>query len=251
MQVGRKLRFRMQICRKLRFSTCASTNAIDSNSAFFSSQEGAAAMEAPQDDENGRLAVAIMAKVNKESSEDMITLVSEVYGQVLEGQTIVELGPGSGYATRCIIKKKPARLLAYEISPVFRKLLSEHDVLVPAIESGVLSINSDDAMSMPDIAPASVDVIVGMNVVYFLNPLASYLTEFLRVLKPGGWVIFGTKMNAIKSASASKFVNRDANEVASKMDAAGFQDAAVAPARLLSDPPTPAMYIPIVCQKPL
>mmetsp|Transcript_8958 Transcript_8958/g.18076 ORF Transcript_8958/g.18076 Transcript_8958/m.18076 type:complete len:226 (+) Transcript_8958:44-721(+) len=217
--------------------------------AFLASDAGAAAMENPQDDEAGKIAVAIMAKVNKMSSEDMIRVATEEYGQPLTDQTIIELGPGAGYATTFLMAKKPASVLAYEVSPVFRKLLREDTALANAISAGTLVITGDDAISMRGVATSSVDVIFGMNVVYFLTPLADYLKEMLRVLKPGGWIVFGTKMGAAKAGGAA-FVNLSPEEIVAEMTAVGFTAAAIAPPRLVSDPPTPATYVPIVCQKP-
>ena len=218
--------------------------------AFVTSEVGAAAMESPQDDEAGKKAIELMAMVNKVSSEDMIELAAE-YGQPLRSQTIIELGPGAGYATKHLLAtKNPACVLAYEVSSAFRKVLNEDEAIMTAVASGILTIRGDDSRSMPDVPNSSVDVIFGMNVVYFLRPLDSYLTEMLRVLKPGGWIIFGTKMNGAKVGCATSFVNTDVEAIIAQMTAAGFSNAAAAAMRLATDPPTPGMYVPVVCQKP-
>ena len=43
------------------------------------------------------------------------------------------------------------------------------------ISSGTLHIRSEDAVSLPFLKDGSVDRVLGMNVIYFLNPLDMYL----------------------------------------------------------------------------
>lgn len=217
--------------------------------SFVASEAGSAALRSPQDDEAGHKAISMMAKVNPDSSTDMVDLAEE-YGLTLAGASVIELGPGAGYATRALVAKAPASILGIEVSPVFREMLRRDEELAPAIASGALTIKADDAVAMPSVPSSSVDVVFGMNVVYFLQPLGAYLKELLRVLKPGGWLILGTKPAAVAVGDPKAFVNTDNAAVVAAMRAAGFMAAAVAPARLESEPPTPATYLPVVCQKP-
>ena len=43
------------------------------------------------------------------------------------------------------------------------------------ISRGTLHIRSEDAVSLPFLEDGSVDRVLGMNVIYFLNPLEKYL----------------------------------------------------------------------------
>ena len=43
------------------------------------------------------------------------------------------------------------------------------------ISRGTLHIRSEDAVSLPFLEDGSVDRVLGMNVIYFLNPLDKYL----------------------------------------------------------------------------
>ena len=220
--------------------------------SFLSTDTGSAAMKAPQDDEAGHQAIAIMAKVNEESCKDLVEY-TETLPSTLAGATIVELGPGAGYATRAILAKAPASVTAFELSPVFRRMLAaDEEHCAPAIASGLLKIKDEDALTgLSRLEGSSVDLIVSMNVVYFLHPLSAYLAEMTRVLKPGGWLVFGTKPASAKLGTPVHFVNTDNFVIAEEMTVAGFQNVSVASPRLVSDPPTPAKYVPVVGQKEL
>jgi len=217
--------------------------------AFVSSAEGSAALKAPQDDTAGRKAIAMMAKVNPESCSDMVAYAETECSVPMEGSSVVELGPGAGCSLKAILARRPASITAFELSPVFRDMLSQDEALSAASE--VLTIVPDDAISMSGVPSASVDVVVAMNVVYFLDPLAAYLVEMLRVLKPGGWVVFGAKDGAAVG-QAAQFVNTDNAKVVEAMAQAGFACSAVEPARLLGadGAPGPATWIPLRGQKP-
>ena len=47
----------------------------------------------------------------------------KLYTQVEQGSTIVELGPGHGFALRQILEKRPLRVYGVEISEPFRSIL--------------------------------------------------------------------------------------------------------------------------------
>ena len=61
-------------------------------------------------------------------------------------------------------------------------LPTDFTILVPIfppdrqpISSGTLNLRSEDAASLPFLEDGSVDRVLGMNVIYFLNPLEDYL----------------------------------------------------------------------------
>jgi ubiquinone/menaquinone biosynthesis C-methylase UbiE len=142
-------------------------------------------------------------------------------------RVIVELGSGHGIGIReiCSITKSThhgprPRVVAVEISDRFRAKLQQLQV---ALGDGAFELYDADAKNMPFLADNSVDKMFAMNVVYFLDPLAEYLKEIYRVLKPNGagTVVFGCKFGALKDA-APPFVNTDSGLIIDAMTAAGF-----------------------------
>jgi SAM-dependent methyltransferase len=214
--------------------------------AFIASNAGSSALQAPQEDQDGLQAVNMMKQVNKESSEDMVELAHTLSN--LTGAAVLELGPGQGFATQALLKFHPQSITAVELSPLFRKILARESTTKAAIDSKILTIVEDDAVSLP-LSNNSIDIVLGMNVVYFLHPLETYLKEIQRVLKPGGYLIFGTKQGGAKLGTADTFVNTDNNVILASMVAVGFVDCEIGAARLLTNPLTPPMYVPVVGRK--
>ena len=115
------------------------------------------------------------------SCEDMV----EVYLKErlsISGAAVLELGPSMGHATKPMLALN-ATVYAVEISSRFREILAS--TFEPSIASGKLIISGDDAKIIPA-EIASLDAAVGVNVVYFLDPINEYHQEMARVLKPGG-----------------------------------------------------------------
>ena len=214
--------------------------------AFIASNAGSSALQAPKEDQDGLQAVDMMKQVNKESSEDMVELAHSLSN--LTGAAVLELGPGQGFATQAVLAKRPKSIAAVELSPLFRKILNQSPATKAAIDSKILTIIEDDAVALP-LENNSIDIILGMNVVYFLHPLDSYLKEMQRVLKPGGYLIFGTKQGGAKLGKKDTFVNTDNNVILASMVAVGFVDSEIGATRLLTDPLTPPMYVPVVGRK--
>tara|TARA_B110000208_G_C11644800_1_gene385807 strand:+ start:35 stop:925 length:891 start_codon:yes stop_codon:yes gene_type:complete len=218
--------------------------------SFIASEAGSAALESPQDDEDGRTAVAMMDKVNVESSVDLINLSASLCGE-LKDATVLEIGPGQGAATAELLRHELKSLTVFEVSPLFRIILCENPDFSEALQNNILTIVGEDAIvALPHIPDSSVDLIVGMNVVYFLHPLNIHLHEMLRVLKPNGRLVFGTKQPGAKLGSKKHFVNTDNDAIVSAMLSAGFVNAVVGDTRLLTDPQTPPMYVPVMGKKP-
>ena len=177
------------------------------------------------------------------SGFDSIDAVSSL--KFVEAPTIVELGPGAGYAMRSMISSySPSRFYGIEISDAFRDGLSKDPELKELVEKGVLSLHGNDAKDLSFIPDDSVDLIFAHNVIYFLDPLGIYLKEAHRILKPGGQAFFGVKEMA-KTMDPSIYINTDWNACLEAMKEAGFENVEQKEPRLEGA----LAYIPLVCFK--
>lgn len=189
----------------------------------------------------GWMAQKIMSSGSGADSVDAVSALT----LAVEAPTILELGPGAGYAMREMISSfSPSRFYGIEISDAFRKGLSEDVEFKELIEKGILSLHGDDAKDLTFVPDNSVDLIFAHNVIYFLDPLDIYLKEAHRILKPGGQAFFGVKEVA-KSLDQSIYINTDWNLCLEEMKKAGFKNAEQQQPRLEGG----LAYIPLVCIK--
>lgn len=168
----------------------------------------------------GWVAKGMMASGNAERS---VHAINKAFESALDNKTWLELGPGHGFATKEIIEtKSPKMVHGIEISQDFRDILEK--VFEKEIESGVFNVSGADAKTLNHVSDASVDYVFGMNVIYFLDPLDSYLAELKRVLVPGGLLVFGIS-DAVVGANPEVFVNTDWDLCVRKLVEAGFINA--------------------------
>ena len=98
---------------------------------------------------------------------------------------------GNGWGLRALSSKRPNRLVAVEISDLFRQEISQLQ-----LESRI-EVYGNDAKDMKSfLKDNSVDKMMAVNVIYFLDPLPTYVKEFHRVLKPGAKALFACKYTA-------------------------------------------------------
>lgn len=189
----------------------------------------------------GWLAQRVMSMGKGEDSIDFVNHINAPSNPV-----IVELGPGAGHSLRHILSSlKPSRIYAIEISSAFRKTITSDADFVDWIQGGVLSVHASDARNLEFIPDSSVDVIFGMNVIYFLDPLEAYLIEMKRILKPGGKLNFGVK-DAALHGDRTIYVNTDWTECIDQMKSAGFMKVEIHEKRLQGA----LAYTPLVGNKP-
>ena len=182
--------------------------------AFMSSSVVARNMREPGRGMLGRLARGMMERNNRLSAQDAARRL-----EIAAGQCVVELGPGSGWAWPEICAAHPARLVGVEVSERFRRELAQ---LAPSLPLDP-EIHGVDAVDMSEfLDDGSVDRLLAMNVVYFLNPLPAYAAELARVLKPGARGLLAGKFRAVASAQPEIFVNTDPDVIGECFTAAGF-----------------------------
>ena len=107
----------------------------------------------------------------------------------------------------------------------------------------MLEIRGDAGPRLPFIPSESVDRVLGMNVLQFLDPLREYVDEVYRVLKPGGFVVWGNK-DVAKAGHPAVFVNTDWDACAAMMADAGLEVTRTS-ARLSGK----SAYLPLVGRK--
>lgn len=144
-----------------------------------------------------------------------------------QNDTFVELGTGHGASIRKIAEMDnatiPKRIVCVEISQTFRNELQQTIAELPT--KLPVEICGEDCIKMPFLGDATVSKMLGMNVVYFLNPLPEYLKEINRVMKQNGIVVFGCKLGVVPN-NTDEFVNKDPAYIADAMGEAGFDVAA-------------------------
>lgn len=159
----------------------------------------------------GLLATYTMGTYNQYATKNGVAKL-----QIQPGHSVLEIGPGHGHGVSDILDLKPKELILVEVSERFCGQL-ESD---PEIKHPEVKILCQDALSLrlPD---SSIDRVIGMEVVYFLNPLSEYLKELWRVMKPCGVALFGYNDPSASFFSAH-VVNGKLEEILSELEQSGF-----------------------------
>ena len=169
-------------------------------------------MRSPGNGLLGLIARSVMLRGNKLVSHDAAERL-----QVKEGECVLEVGPGNGHAIEKILYYKPSKVLGIEVSESFRRNLKHK------FENQNVVILANDAKELKDVvSDSSVDKLLAVNVVYFLEPLESYVKEFYRIIKKGGDGIIACKFNGVASFDDSVAVNKDIEFVTSSFEKGGF-----------------------------
>ena len=120
---------------------------------------------------------------------------------------ILEIGSGNGQALIEILKKNPKKIKVIEISPIFRNHLKKKF-------GNKIELFENDAKNLKDIINnSSIDKILLINVIYFLNPLDLYLKEFKRILDEDGVVFIAGKFEAVKTFNDNVFQNKQIKDL--------------------------------------
>ena len=132
---------------------------------------------------------------------------------VEKGDIILEVGSGNGQSLGELLKSNPQKVYALEISKSF---LSE---LRLNFNDQRIEILERDAKNLKDcIEDNTVDKILLINVIYFLNPLEEYISEFKRILKHNGTILITGKFGPASQMDHSVFKNTDLNKLISTLE---------------------------------
>ena len=169
-------------------------------------------MRSPGNGLLGHVARSVMSQGNELVSQDAAERLD-----IKTGECVLEVGPGNGHGIEKILSYKPSTVLGIEISHSYRKSLKDK------FENQNVVIFANHAKDLENIvSDSSVDKLLAVNVVYFLEPLESYVKEFYRIIKRGGEGIIACKFNGVASFDDSVAVNKDIDFVTSSFEKGGF-----------------------------
>ena len=150
----------------------------------------------------GFIAKRLMLVGNQKVIEDSVKRLN-----IKSEDKILEVGSGNGQALIEILKKNPKKIKVIEISPIFRNHLKNKF-------GKKIEVYENDAKNLRGIINnSSIDKILLINVIYFLNPLDLYLKEFKRILDEDGIVFIAGKFEAVKTFDDNVFQNKIITEL--------------------------------------
>ena len=167
----------------------------------------------PNENLYGFLASKMMNFSNKKTSIHAIN-----YLNIKRDSNILEVGPGNGWALSELIKKSPKRLIAIEIS---KRFIKEIKKLRFSEKIEIYEIDLIDTSNF--IQDETIDYIIAINVIYFLNPLDNYLNEIYRILNKNGKAFFVCKEVPMKRGNKKIFINNNLENIINSIKNNGFK----------------------------
>ena len=150
----------------------------------------------------GFIAKRLMLVGNQKVIEDSVKRLN-----IKSEDKILEVGSGNGQALIEILKKNPKKIKVIEISPIFRNHLKNKF-------GKKIEVYENDAKNLKGIINnSSIDKILLINVIYFLNPLELYLKELKRILSKDGTIFIAGKFEAVKTFDDNVFQNKKITEL--------------------------------------
>ena len=150
----------------------------------------------------GFIAKRLMLVGNQKVIEDSVKRLN-----IKSEDKILEVGSGNGQALIEILKKNPKKIKVIEISPIFRNHLKNKF-------GKKIEVYENDAKNLRGIINnSSIDKILLINVIYFLNPLELYLNELKRILNKDGIIFIAGKFEAVKTFDDNVFQNKKITEL--------------------------------------
>ena len=150
----------------------------------------------------GFIAKRLMLVGNQKVIEDSVKRLN-----IKSEDKILEVGSGNGQALIEILKKNPKKIKVIEISPIFRNHLKNKF-------GKKIEVYENDAKNLRGIINnSSINKILLINVIYFLNPLELYLDELKRILNKDGTIFIAGKFEAVKTFDDNVFQNKKITEL--------------------------------------
>ena len=150
----------------------------------------------------GFIAKRLMLVGNQKVIEDSVKRLN-----IKSEDKILEVGSGNGQALIEILKKNPKKIKVIEISSIFRNHLKNKF-------GKKIEVYENDAKNLKGIINnSSINKILLINVIYFLNPLELYLKELKRILNKDGTIFIAGKFEAVKTFDDNVFQNKKITEL--------------------------------------
>jgi len=168
--------------------------------------------------------------------------------EVDAGASVLEIGFGGGYGIQ-LAADRGLQVTGIEYSAASLEGAA-HSYAREAVESGRATLQQGDATDLP-FDDATFDAIYHVNCFYFWPDLAQGVAECLRVLKPGGIMLTGSKLVAASLILGANgeydvenvFRNTDEATYLATLESAGFTGVAAEPHAGLEGQPITAFTI--------
>jgi SAM-dependent methyltransferase len=154
--------------------------------------------------------------------------VHEISSMNKNVRRVVELGPGPGIGLQETLRAFPvASVWGVDLSP--EMLAQSRKRNLEQIQSGRLTLLEGDVASLEKLAPA--DIILAVQVLYYLHQPDAELAQLRRALRPGGMLALGYQLRqsilpmAQRSFPKAGHLLYDSDDELSKLlDGAGFKE---------------------------
>ena len=184
------------------FETLLNNLAINLHKFFKNTRIMAENLRSPNTFFFGFIAKRLMLVGNQKVIEDSVKRLN-----IKSEDKILEVGSGNGQALIEILKKNPKKIKVIEISPIFRNHLKNKF-------GKKIEVYENDAKNLKGIINnSSINKILLINVIYFLNPLELYLKELKRILNKDGTIFIAGKFEAVKTFDDNVFQNKKITEL--------------------------------------
>ncbi len=171
---------------------------------------------------SGEDGTAIAEKMNETNA--FITARSIEALAPTAGERIVEIGPGNGLLSRPLIRalEKNGDYIALEPSV---EMVEQAWNNLSGLGAAPVTIFTDDSFSAP-VIEHSVDGVMAVNVLYFIDDLDALFRKIASWLKPGGRAVFGVRSDHCLRAipyTRYGFHIRSQKEIIASLLGSGFQ----------------------------
>ncbi len=167
----------------------------------------------------------VMEAINRAPNREAIAALA-----IAPADVVVEIGYGPGCAIETLAASAPrGRVYGIDPSPTMQAYASRRNRV--ALAAGRVTLSQGDIRDL-ELAPESVDKILAVNVVYFLDEDGGDLKEAWRLLKPGGRIaLYATDKSVMRrwrfaGPETHRLYGRD--ELFALLRRAGFDPDAIA-----------------------